>query len=128
MAENYEFSAATVLAVTGLTYRQLHNMAATDTCCPTRMEAGSGSQWLYTYDELVALTAIKLLDSLGARASHLRRAVYRSLTSAKQNERCRVTTGDDTVVITVDKLRAQKLVNERLQELQAQKAKENNDG
>lgn len=65
-----------VTKIVGITYRQLDYWARTDLVTPSVRDAsGSGSQRLYSFQDLVALRVIKNLLDTGVSLQRVRRAV-----------------------------------------------------
>ena len=70
------FRGPQVCSIVGITYRQLDYWARTDLLRPSISEAkGSGSQRVYSYEDLVALKVIKRLLDAGISLQSARRAV-----------------------------------------------------
>jgi DNA-binding transcriptional MerR regulator len=65
-----------VCRIVGITYRQLDYWARTELLVPSiRDAAGSGSQRLYSFEDLVALRVIKSLLDTGVSLQRVRKAV-----------------------------------------------------
>ena len=72
------FGGKQVLAVVGITYRQLDHWARTDLLRPSLCDAkGSGSRRLYSYDDVVQLKVIKKLLDGGQSLQAARRVIDR---------------------------------------------------
>ncbi len=70
------FRGPQVCAIVGITYRQLDYWARTDLLRPSLADAkGSGSQRLYSYQDLLELKVIKQLLDAGVKLQQARRAV-----------------------------------------------------
>jgi DNA-binding transcriptional MerR regulator len=70
------FRGPTVCKIVGITYRQLDYWARTELVTPSVREAkGSGSQRLYSFDDLVELRVIKRLLDTGISLQRVREAV-----------------------------------------------------
>jgi DNA-binding transcriptional MerR regulator len=70
------FSAPEVCKIVGITYRQLDYWARTDLVTPSVRDAsGSGTQRLYSFQDLVTLRVIKSLLDTGVSLQRVRRAV-----------------------------------------------------
>jgi DNA-binding transcriptional MerR regulator len=66
----------TVCKIVGITYRQLDYWARTELVTPSvREAAGSGSQRLYSFDDVVALRVVKRLVDTGVSLQRIRLAV-----------------------------------------------------
>lgn len=66
----------TVCSIVGITYRQLDYWARTELVEPTvRTAAGSGSQRLYSFDDIVALKVVKNLVDTGVSLRKIRTAI-----------------------------------------------------
>lgn len=65
-----------VCAIVGISYRQLDYWARTDLLRPSLADAkGSGSQRLYSYEDLLELKVIKQLLDAGVKLQQARRAI-----------------------------------------------------
>jgi len=72
------FGGKQVLAIVGITYRQLDHWARTDLLRPSLCDAkGSGSRRLYSYDDVVQLKVIKKLLDGGQSLQAARRVIDR---------------------------------------------------
>ncbi len=72
------FGGRQVLAIVGITYRQLDHWARTDLLRPSLCDAkGSGSRRLYSYDDVVQLKVIKKLLDGGQSLQAARRVIDR---------------------------------------------------
>ena len=70
------YRVATAVKAAGITYRQLDYWARTDLVVPTiRGAAGSGSQRLYSFRDIVVLTVVKKLLDAGVSLQNVRAAV-----------------------------------------------------
>ncbi|MEX1281377.1 MAG: MerR family transcriptional regulator [Acidimicrobiia bacterium] len=70
------FRAPTVCALVGITYRQLDYWARTDLITPSlQAAAGSGSQRLYSFTDVVQLKMIKRLKDAGMSLPKIRAAM-----------------------------------------------------
>src|SRR5215210_6082995 len=77
-AENEGFGGKQVLAIVGITYRQLDHWARTDLLRPTLCDAkGSGSRRRYSYDDVVQLKVIKKLLDGGQSLRAVRKVIDR---------------------------------------------------
>lgn len=66
----------TVCKIVGITYRQLDYWARTDLVAPSvRTASGSGSQRLYSFDDVVALKVVKNLTDTGVSLQKIRKAI-----------------------------------------------------
>ena len=66
----------TACKIVGITYRQLDYWARTDLVSPSvRTASGSGSQRLYSFDDVVALKVVKNLVDTGVSLQKIRRAI-----------------------------------------------------
>jgi len=66
----------TACAAAGITYRQLDYWARTELVVPTvRSAAGSGSQRLYSFKDILVLKVVKRLLDAGVSLQNIRRAV-----------------------------------------------------
>src|SRR5690349_24704001 len=66
----------TACAAAGITYRQLDYWARTDLVVPTvRSAAGSGSQRLYSFKDILVLKVVKRLLDTGVSLQNIRLAV-----------------------------------------------------
>ena len=72
----FGFRGPTVCKIVGITYRQLDYWARTGLVMPSVQEArGSGTQRLYSFDDLVELRVIKRLLDTGVSLQRVREAV-----------------------------------------------------
>ncbi len=70
------FRAPEAVRITGVTYRQLDYWARTDLVTPSIKDAhGSGSQRLYSFQDLATLKVIKRLLDTGVALQRIRKAV-----------------------------------------------------
>ena len=75
-ATRFGFRGPTVCKIVGITYRQLDYWARTGLVLPSVREAkGSGTQRLYSFDDLVELRVIKRLLDTGVSLQRVREAV-----------------------------------------------------
>ena len=66
----------TACKIVGITYRQLDYWARTELVAPSvRTASGSGSQRLYSFDDIVALTVVKNLVDTGVSLQKIRKAI-----------------------------------------------------
>ena len=76
MAGSEGYRVPEVCKVVGITYRQLDYWARTELVTPSVREAGgSGTQRLYSFQDLVQLRIIKQLLETGISLQHVRRAI-----------------------------------------------------
>jgi DNA-binding transcriptional MerR regulator len=74
--ETQGFRVPEVCKIVGITYRQLDYWARTELLVPSIRDAtGSGSQRLYSFEDLVALRVIKNLLDTGVSLQRVRKAV-----------------------------------------------------
>lgn len=75
-AERAGYRGPTVCKIVNITYRQLDYWARTDLVTPSLRQArGSGSQRLYTFDDIVQLRVVKRLLDTGVSLQRVRAAV-----------------------------------------------------
>lgn len=75
-AEGVGYRGSTACAAAGITYRQLDYWARTGLLVPSiRSAAGSGSQRLYSFRDILVLRVIKRLLDTGVSLQNVRRAV-----------------------------------------------------
>ncbi len=75
-ADDAGFGGKQVLAIVGITYRQLDYWARTDLLRPSLCDAkGSGSRRRYSYDDVVQLKVIKKLLDAGVSLQRIRTAM-----------------------------------------------------
>jgi DNA-binding transcriptional MerR regulator len=78
------FRVPEVQKIVGITYRQLDYWARTDLVTPSVRDAsGSGSQRLYSFQDLVTLRVIKSLLDTGVSLQRVRKAVHHLKTMAR---------------------------------------------
>lgn len=76
MIEEQGYRVPEVVKIVGITYRQLDYWARTGLVTPSiRDAAGSGTQRLYSFEDLVALRVIKSLLDTGVSLQRVRKAV-----------------------------------------------------
>src|SRR6266496_528175 len=76
MVESEGYRVPEVCKVVGITYRQLDYWARTGLVTPSVREAGgSGTQRLYSFQDLVQLRIIRQLLETGVSLQHVRRAI-----------------------------------------------------
>lgn len=74
--ESVGYRGPTACAAAGITYRQLDYWARTDLVVPTvRSAAGSGSQRLYSFKDILVLKVVKRLLDTGVSLQNIRLAV-----------------------------------------------------
>jgi DNA-binding transcriptional MerR regulator len=103
-AEKSGFGGKQVLAIVGITYRQLDHWARTDLLRPSLCDAkGSGSRRRYSYDDVVQLKVIKKLLDGGQSLQAARKVIERLRVEGEDVGSAQLVIAGDSVALARDR-------------------------